>query len=152
MIALISFLVLVSDQLSKLIAARAGMTILNTGVSFGFLSTFSAGWLTLALVFLVIATWWSYRLWWVKVPIAAGLFLGGAFSNLFDRLIWGGVRDWIPIPGTTIINNSADYAIGIGLVWLAWSYIRDSHRQHQSSLPKTDDSIIVKDKSHQDQS
>ena len=51
--------------------------------------------------------------WFVlnKYPIVRGLFLGGAMSNIMDRLVIGGVRDWLPVPVLGLRNNLADWAI-----------------------------------------
>jgi signal peptidase II len=50
---------------------------------------------------------------------ALGILLGGAFGNLFDRLIHGFVFDWILLFGQSAINL-ADIAVMIGTVWYAW--------------------------------
>lgn len=44
------------------------------------------------------------------------VFLAGALSNLVDRLIFDGVRDWLMIPGFGFSNNLADIWISIGLL------------------------------------
>lgn len=43
--------------------------------------------------------------------IFTGLFIGGAVSNIIDRIYFGGVRDWFPIPFVGLRNNLADWAI-----------------------------------------
>ncbi len=47
-------------------------------------------------------------------PLA--LILGGALSNLWDRIRYGYVFDWILLFGRSVINI-ADIAIGLGIVW-----------------------------------
>lgn len=58
-----------------------------------------------------------------SVPLS--LFLGGALSNIADRLWLGGVRDWLVIPGTRLYNNLADYAIAVAVIWLILIFWRE---------------------------
>lgn len=44
------------------------------------------------------------------------LILGGALGNLYDRLTYGFVFDWILLFNWSIINL-ADIAIGAGIIW-----------------------------------
>lgn len=48
------------------------------------------------------------------------LIIIGAISNLLDRLYYGGVVDFISIPGLIIFNIS-DIYISVGVVWLLWN-------------------------------
>lgn len=119
-----SLLVVVLDQISKYWAERVGNTTLNAGVSFGWLQTISAGWM-LVLLSLV---WMGVTYYLVKTPnfnsLGRGLIIGGGLGNLIDRVLWGGVRDWLPIPGVNLTNNLADYALVIGcLVILMTHYL-----------------------------
>jgi signal peptidase II len=45
---------------------------------------------------------------------AAGLLVGGAASNLADRLVQGAVRDWRALPW--VVANLADLAVAVGAV------------------------------------
>lgn len=123
--------VLVADQMTKGFASREGWVSLNQGVSFGLLSSVPSVWLNLSLLMLIGFSWLIYRRAWQKMPVAAGFFLGGALSNILDRLMWSGVRDWLPIPGTTVHNNLADYGILAGLGLLIWHSL--SHQLPQWS-------------------
>lgn len=49
-----------------------------------------------------------------------GLVLGGALGNLFDRLLYAFVRDWLLIGYISAINV-ADLSIGVGLIGLLLS-------------------------------
>ncbi len=114
-------IVVVCDQLSKRYLAPDAILVSNQGISFGlgsgFSSTIVAGVLSCLLVGIV---WWQ-RKYLFRHPVATGLFLGGAISNIFDRVIQEGtVRDWIRIPGTQLYNNVADWAIFIG--WCMFLY------------------------------
>lgn len=47
---------------------------------------------------------------------ALSLIIAGAVGNIWDRLQWGFVFDWILLFGTSIINF-ADIAIALGILW-----------------------------------
>lgn len=104
------FLLIVLDQASKFYFFKQGNVQLNVGISFGlgesasqpFLLFFLTAFLFLLLILLIWQKAWHW--WWI-------LFFAGAASNLIDRLIFGGVRDILPIPGTNLNNNLADYLI-----------------------------------------
>ncbi len=57
-------------------------------------------------------------------PLALGMVLGGAVGNLFDRLAYGGVVDWIDVflwgGYSWPTFNVADSAIVVGAVVLLW--------------------------------
>jgi lipoprotein signal peptidase len=122
MMILIILAVISADQVTKALAEAGGKTSLNPGISFGWLGAWPAPLLSLGLLTLIIGSWIIYKHIWQRIPVAAGLFLGGAVSNIIDRLYWSGVRDWLPIPGTAIHNNLADYAIGVGLLLMIGHY------------------------------
>lgn len=113
----VSFILLVFlDQGTKYLASSV---VINTGVSFGL---FSSSLLTLGLVGILI----SIAILWGKVisvqsPVAAGVFFGGAVSNIVDRLFYGGVRDFLSVPVLNVRNNIADWAIILALFWLFFS-------------------------------
>lgn len=103
----------------------------NGGISFGWQPFGSLSWGDNALVLAIISLLLMVVIWcrdfWFKHPILLGSFIGGAISNLVDRVIWGGVQDWIPVgrlwgwtklPGTTLQNNVADWVIVLVLLRL----------------------------------
>jgi lipoprotein signal peptidase len=136
------FFLIALDQLSKFVFGD--VVTLNTGISFGIGSTEigSTGGDAVALALLAIKSiilivlcgyrWHAYWLsrdpgrlsWWV-------LFMAGGVSNLLDRALWGGVRDWLPIPFVGLTNNFADWYIALaGMIILV-----DLIRKHDSSTP-----------------
>jgi lipoprotein signal peptidase len=102
------------------------VTQLNPGASFSFFSQqfwlVVAGSVVVLLLVLIVPVMiqrrhpqlWKGRsiLWWGS----QALVVGGALSNLADRLVYGGVRDYWLIPGTPIRNNLADWGIVVGLM------------------------------------
>lgn len=93
--------------------------VYNTGAAFGMFQ--QGGWFfaTLAvIVSLLIISYYptiSRRDWWLR--LALGLQLGGALGNLIDRIMFGGVTDFISI-GTFAIFNVADSCISVGVALL----------------------------------
>lgn len=108
---------IVIDVTTKEWATQQGWSQLNTGVSFGLGSEYtSVGWILVTAVILVWLTvaWWRESDRW-RWPLT--WLIAGGFGNLLDRVVWGGVRDWIPLWHTGISNNAADWFIAIGLGW-----------------------------------
>jgi lipoprotein signal peptidase len=107
-------LVIALDQWSKEVffGERAGSAgALNPGVSFGIGSSLAGQEMNLFLIVLAVTIAWWQRAYFVKHPLLAGLFFGGVFSNILDRIQFGAVRDWLPVPGLQLYNNLADWAI-----------------------------------------
>jgi lipoprotein signal peptidase len=116
------------DQLSKFLASFFEVNMsYNTGISFSKLSQSDPQFLTFILLILVYLLFKNFKQIWKENNFAAGLFFGGAVANLFDRLIFGAVRDWIYIPFTQIHNNFADWAIFIGLVLLLYPIVTNKY-------------------------
>lgn len=139
LLAIVSVVIL--DQWSKEYAHQAAWpNQLNHGISFGLFSGFS-GFAWGGVLFIVLmGLWVAWREWWLDFPVGSGLFFGGALSNLADRLIHGGVRDWIPVPFTNLHNNLADWAVVFGLLLIFLMMWRsDKHQQQLSqALQKAD--------------
>lgn len=119
------FLVVVFiDQVSKFLATIVGFQITyNTGISF---STFAASdpkFLTFMLGLAIYLLFNYFRGFWKENSLAAGLFFGGAVANIFDRILFDSVRDWITIPLTNIHNNLADWAIFVGLFLVLFPFV-----------------------------
>lgn len=87
----------------------------NTGVSFGFLSG-SSPWVVglVSLVSLAVVLWLVGRSVAprLQTPVAA-LVVGGALGNLIDRVVRGGVTDFLDLPWLPPANI-ADVAITAG--------------------------------------
>lgn len=103
------------DQFTKYLAGQASMLAVNRGVSLGMVSTQNQVLLSTIIIFILIALWlWQKKLW-SKYPVIAGLLFGGGISNLIDRVLFQGVKDWLPVPGFNLTNNIADWSITVAL-------------------------------------
>lgn len=104
------FFLIILDQALKFYFFEQGHNQLNVGISFGWGESASQPFLlffltTILFLLPMLLTWQkTWHWWWI-------LFFAGATSNLIDRLIFKGVRDILPIPGTNLNNNLADYFI-----------------------------------------
>ncbi len=99
--------------------------VFNTGTAFGFLQGQNQLLIVLSLIlitlFLVIFKLekeksFSFRL-------AAGLILGGAISNLVDRVVFGAVLDYIDL-GFWPVFNISDACISVGAILLVIDSLR----------------------------
>ncbi|MEO8581834.1 MAG: signal peptidase II [Patescibacteria group bacterium] len=108
------------DQLTKWWARGQGGVVLNEGVSFG-LGQHQSVWVFVVLTGLVLLSLFLlFKEIWQKNMVMFGVLSGAAMSNVLDRLIWGGVQDFLPIPILRLQNNIADWVIFACLVWLGW--------------------------------
>lgn len=109
----------------------------NRGINFGLFdgAPDAARWalIALALVICAVVLIWSYRtalgLW---ASIASGLLIGGALANVFDRLTYGYVLDFLNMSCCGINNpfvfNLADVFIFAGAIGLVFLVPDDSRR------------------------
>lgn len=117
---LIAFLLVVLLDFSlKTWATTLGWVSVNAGVSLALLSFMPAVVLAPLLTLVTGAVlWWLVQQQVPAVPV--GLLIGGAAANILDRILYGGVRDWLPVPWLPLENNLADWFILIGMVWIVW--------------------------------
>jgi lipoprotein signal peptidase len=109
------------DQFSKFLFAN--QVEINRGISFGIeLPT----WLVLFLSVIVLG-FISFVL--KKRPLLMSVVMGAGISNFFDRIQYGGVRDWLQLPLFGIRNNIADWIIVLGLGWWIWIEMGNSRRK-----------------------
>lgn len=110
--------VILLDQLTKYLAVENGIVSINQGISFGFAEAFSQGLLVVVTVGLLLAVWFWQRTLWQRYPVVAGFLFGGGISNVIDRIVYAGVRDWLPVPGFNLTNNLADWSISLSIAAL----------------------------------
>jgi len=98
----------------------------NEGVNFGVLGFGgeTMRWMLIALALVIVAALliWQRRAPGWMAPIATGLVVGGALGNVWDRVIFGAVADFLNVSCCGINNpfafNLADTFIFIGVVGL----------------------------------
>lgn len=113
----------------------------NPGAAFSFLAS-ESGWQRwlftgISSVVSLILMVWLYRLeknqMWLGVALA--LILGGALGNLFDRIAFGHVIDFIAVHWDDAYFpafNIADSAITVGAIMLGIDAIRDSIQESKN--------------------
>jgi len=87
--------------------------IINMGISFSLDVSYF-----IVLPFSLLALWWFIYLYYYKsFPSIITLFLiAGTLWNLYDRVIYEGVRDFIVLPWLFVFNI-ADIFLTLGIVW-----------------------------------
>ncbi len=101
--------------------------ILNNGTAFGLLRGQNAALalLSVSAITLIIFYLLKHKSQGFGVSLALGLILGGALGNLFDRVRFGYVIDFLDFRVWPVFNV-ADSTITIGTVILAWNILRRS--------------------------
>lgn len=104
----------------------------NKGAAFSFLDQ-ASGWQawflgSVAMAVSLCIILWLYRnsmkQYWLNVTLA--LILGGALGNLWDRLMYGYVIDFIQLyvsHWSWPVFNVADSSISVGMVMLLWHWL-----------------------------
>lgn len=110
----------------------------NEGISWGMFSEADSPWrlpllivLTLMGIGVTVMIVRESRDRWIHV--AGALVLGGALGNLGDRLLDGGVTDFIFVHFFPYVFNVADIAISIGGVLLAGRMLLDTRAGDEST-------------------
>lgn len=99
----------------------------NTGINFGIGGggPDETRWVLIGLSVVISAAllWWVLRRKDRALAYGAGVVIGGALSNAWDRAEWGAVADFLNMSCCGIQNpfsfNIADIAIFLGAVWIA---------------------------------
>lgn len=117
------------DQLTKLSAGIYLEVVINQGISFGWLSQVRVGAINFMLLISALVLAFILKKEWKRYPALSGLFWAGVVSNLVDRILLGGVVDWLPIPFFEIKNNLADIAMSLALLGLLIKEIK-AHYGH----------------------
>jgi lipoprotein signal peptidase len=118
------------DLASKQWATQQNLVHLNTGWSFSLAADWTYAVVISGVVMVMLA--WFGRSWWRAYPRLAGLFWAGVVANMIDRVFFGGVRDWLPIPGLGLYNNLADWYITAALLALVSYEVRELYERHAS--------------------
>ena len=105
----------------------------NTGSAFGLFQGQNTPLIVVAVVGIVILglIYRSQRPPGNLLRLSLGLQVGGAIGNLTDRLLFGHVTDFLDV-GAWPIFNLADSSIVVGLVLLAWVFLKPGRRRGES--------------------
>ena len=121
--------VVAADQLTKAAATAVGESALSHPVTNPEFSLGLAGGSLPMMVLVTVAgvlAFGAYVVWQAvrgRLPAwVPGLLIGGALSNLVDRLLLGAVRDVLPGPG--VLWNLADLAVLVGIAGYARGHLR----------------------------
>lgn len=117
--------------------------VLNTGVSFSFLDGHSYDWQLALAAFAVLAAL-AMMIWLARggtgrlMAVSLGLIAGGAIANAIDRVVLGGVADYI-LPHAFGVDwptvfNIADVAIVAGVVGLLYESFVASRKDAANPL------------------
>tara|TARA_R110000868_G_scaffold94448_1_gene260532 strand:- start:874 stop:1395 length:522 start_codon:yes stop_codon:yes gene_type:complete len=114
----------------------------NKGAAFSLLAD-QPGWQRWFFTLISVAVSVMLMVWMSRLPrhqrwlgIALALILGGALGNLFDRVLFGHVIDFISVHWQNAYFpafNIADSAITIGAIMMAIDVIRDSINSNKSA-------------------
>lgn len=114
----------------------------NRGAAFSFLAD-ESGWqrwffTAVSLGMSVMLIVWLKRLPRTQIwmPVALALILGGALGNLFDRLVYGHVIDFISVHWDRSYFpafNLADSAITVGAVMMALDVVRETWQERRQA-------------------
>ena len=117
----------------------------NRGVSFGLFAGGMTSRIILSVVSVLVAGYivrWLGTLRRRVAAIGAGLIVGGAVGNLFDRVAYGHVVDFLDFSGLgfPFVFNVADAAINVGVACLAYdAFFVVPKLAETSKLTKTED-------------
>lgn len=121
------------DQLSKVLATDYFEVVFNAGISFSWLQQLPTNFLTAVLLILAVAFLLILKNEWLKYPGLSGIFWGGAVSNLVDRILFGGVQDWLPLPWLGVTNNLADVFMSGALALIMLRELRHYLRKNNEN-------------------
>lgn len=142
---IIAAAIIAADQISKACLFGKSYSVLgdflwvessfNTGAAFSFLS--GKVWLfvvvavcaSLAIIYFLFSEKWGMS---QLCKISLSLVLGGALGNLIDRIVLGGVRDFIYLKSINFaIFNVADMAVCVGGLLFAVGMIIDLRKSNK---------------------
>lgn len=115
---LLGGLVILLDQVSKVIFVSKAV---NTGGAFGIGKDWA--WISLSLIVLVVLGWVLAKSERVMERYGLVIILASGLSNLIDRVILGGVRDFIYWPVLNVYGNVADLLLTVGVIVVCAEYL-----------------------------
>lgn len=89
----------------------------------------AVGLMLVAAILITTVIWRQRRYFGDRWPVV--LLLVGALSNVYDRIAYGYIVDYVYLSPHWPIFNLADSALTIGMLWLLWRAVVD--KQHRPS-------------------
>lgn len=109
--------IIIIDQATKLLTRKIGVAQMNTGGVLGILPNWC--WVIAGGPTIFFIGWkWMKKKGNQHFRLGMVMLLGAGGSNLMDRLIWGGVWDFISYPVINVTGNVADILLGVGVLLL----------------------------------
>ncbi len=110
------------DQISKSIVKYSNIRYTtNTGAAFGILQNSTWLLILISLIVLVVLLYYSH-----EYQLALGFLLGGTLGNLFDRIFYGYVIDFIHVPFWPSFNLADSFNV-LGVLLLLWDAYARKH-------------------------
>jgi len=114
------------------------VSVRNFGIAFGLFS--GVTWLFIVinsiLTLVAIVAWWFYGRKNKGMNIGFAFFVCGAVGNLFDRIAFGYVRDFIHVPFFPPVFNFADIWLTIGTMILVVLFVVASFKKIDKGIEK----------------
>jgi len=121
---LIGLLIFILDRITKIILAGKDFFIFNyaenTGAIFGVLKESNSLLIALTLIAIIILFYFIFSLKSFSQKLALTLIASGLTANLFDRVFYGFVIDFIDLKFWPVFNL-ADASVFIGVIFLIFS-------------------------------
>jgi len=95
-------------------------SVLNTGVAFGLFQENNVLWMIVSLVVVLLLCYWYYKE--KKYRLGLMLVISGAVGNLLDRVLYGGVVDFINLSIWPAFNFADAYNVGGVVVIIYFMY------------------------------
>ena len=129
-LALFTLLVILADELSKIIAQKSLAVSCNRGIAFGFGTEGKV----MSIIALILVLWFLVKAKEDVRKIGLTLIFAGGLANLVDRVVSGCVRDFIAIWIFPTFNLS-DIAITFGVVVTLYALVINERK----GLAKSDE-------------
>ncbi|MBU2530288.1 MAG: signal peptidase II [Elusimicrobia bacterium] len=93
----------------------------NTGVAFGMFQNANSFFIVLTIILLVAIMFFrrKFEPYGLLVTIGIAMIVGGALGNLYDRIVYGYVIDFVDLSFFPAVFNVADSSISFGAILVA---------------------------------
>ena len=111
----------------------------NTGAAFSLFSDGTTALIIISIIAIILISFYAFfsKTESVLFHVSLGLIVGGAFGNLFDRIVFGYVRDFIKLEFINFpIFNLADSFLTIGVICLCLFYLIEVVKEFKNKKKK----------------